>query len=127
MLPDDTTTEMDVISTYKVEDSTVVPDETSADSDTFPSSRTEDPDNPSTSDDLGATTVKDSNNDLAVKICVNISDLIFQAAHPTNCAKFLFCNRGRVTIMNCPVGLWYDPYRRICDFPKNVNCVSQTH
>ncbi|OWR41650.1 peritrophin 1 [Danaus plexippus plexippus] len=39
-----------------------------------------------------------------------------------HCNKFYVCVNGRNVTMNCPAGLFYNPYREVCDFPNNVKC-----
>ncbi|XP_050350383.1 chondroitin proteoglycan-2-like [Nymphalis io] len=39
-----------------------------------------------------------------------------------NCTQFYKCSNGKPVAMKCPGTLLYNPYRRICDWPENVDC-----
>nr|XP_026493428.1 chondroitin proteoglycan 2-like [Vanessa tameamea] len=39
-----------------------------------------------------------------------------------NCTQFYKCSNGKPVTLNCPGNLLYNPYRRICDWPENVDC-----
>lgn len=42
--------------------------------------------------------------------------------HPSDCSKFLQCDRGRTFIMNCFAGTVFDDVAKTCDWPRKTNC-----
>lgn len=66
-----------------------------------------------------------NDNDLVAQICANLPEDQFQAPHPFDCTKFLFCDHGHVIVMTCPDGLWYDPFQRQCEYPEHALCLAQ--
>lgn len=43
-------------------------------------------------------------------------------AHPSNCAKFLKCDRGRTFLEECGPGAVFNDVLKVCDWPQSVDC-----
>ncbi|CAG9565997.1 unnamed protein product [Danaus chrysippus] len=61
------------------------------------------------------------NPDEAPAICARPGSDGVLIAHE-HCNKFYQCAHGRNVTMNCPAGLLYNPYKKFCDYPHNVQC-----
>lgn len=46
--------------------------------------------------------------------------------HPSDCSKFIGCNYGVATVVQCAEGLHFNPDTWWCDLPENVNCTVAT-
>ena len=44
-----------------------------------------------------------------------------------NCQQFIICVQGRTLRKTCPNGLNYNAKESVCDWPKNVDCLSQSN
>ncbi|XP_058831656.1 peritrophin-55-like [Topomyia yanbarensis] len=42
--------------------------------------------------------------------------------HPTNCQRFFLCLMGRLSMVECPVNMRYNPNSKRCDLPWNIGC-----
>ncbi|CAG9802300.1 unnamed protein product [Chironomus riparius] len=45
-------------------------------------------------------------------------------AYPGDCSKYLICNHDQLLEMPCPAGLSFNPANSNCDWPQNVDCIS---
>ncbi|KZC13123.1 hypothetical protein WN55_05546 [Dufourea novaeangliae] len=42
--------------------------------------------------------------------------------NPDNCKTFYLCNEGVPILLECPVGLGFNPKLKVCDYLENINC-----
>lgn len=74
-----------------------------------------------TEQSLPSTSTK-SKDELIEEVCRNLPEDQFNAAHPFDCSKFLYCHNGYVTVTECAADLWYDPLTRKCEYPNRAHC-----
>ncbi|KAK5649588.1 hypothetical protein RI129_000617 [Pyrocoelia pectoralis] len=47
--------------------------------------------------------------------------------HESNCSLFYKCFSGKLVAHTCPPNLYYNPDKKYCDWPANVNCSTEQH
>lgn len=40
----------------------------------------------------------------------------------TNCSRFYICSNGRAIRMDCPAGLHFNRFKKVCDYPYRAFC-----
>lgn len=55
--------------------------------------------------------------------CPALGNILF--AHPEDCSKFIECNDGMYSELNCVPGLLFDSVNLECQMPENAACFSQ--
>ncbi|KAF2895990.1 hypothetical protein ILUMI_10190 [Ignelater luminosus] len=45
--------------------------------------------------------------------------------HESDCTKFYKCSHGEKHEVSCADGLYFNPTKRVCDWPENVNCTTK--
>ena len=82
--------------------------------------------------EIGTTTTTEAeqttttDDDISV-VCEPSEDgLVVLIPHPYDCTKFFICQGTLGYMMQCPAGLWFDAYLKVCDYPDHAQCVTTT-
>ncbi|OXU31873.1 hypothetical protein TSAR_011004, partial [Trichomalopsis sarcophagae] len=47
-------------------------------------------------------------------------------SHESNCSLFYTCDYGRKILQRCPPGLRFNPFKQVCDWPRNIKRPKQS-